>query len=1221
LRIRAPAALVGAAVVAALVLPVGAGASSLYDGPGPRPGPDILYEPVANAPQLQNAGSWQAPPVLVSGTSAYRDGEFLYQDWIYDDSGALGTASFSDGRFLQSNSKPAGTYMYPTDNSLYANDAADFVELRVKPVTGATAFRITLNTMKPGASDLVAATIAIGGTPGVPRAWPHGANVSSPAALFLTVHGTTADLLDAVSGLPVTGPAPTASVDTTRRQITVTVPHASWDPTGQVVRLAAGVGLWNTTSGNYRVPTPEPSSTNPGGAGSLASPPALFNVAFRFECQQEDPLPPGSVPAGCEPMPNVQHPDVNSDPSWWRDNTQAHALAGGDISQFFANVDFNKLALETDDDMPGQFRGVPQTGPMDRIGASHFEPEQGLIYPSCSGTASISANACTGWLRGRLQPYAVYVPQQPMPAGGYGLTLLLHSLSANYNQYLGSNNQSQFGERGPGSIVITPSGRGPDSWYYSYAASDAFEMWADVATRYQLDPEWTAIAGYSMGGYGTYKLGAQFPDLFAKGQPTVGPPGQGIWNPPSDPGPGGARSNTNRMLKSFRNVPFLMWYAAQDELVPVAGAQAQANTFDSLGYRYEFDLFDPATHNSLARNDEYGPAATFLGTTEVDRDPAHITYTYNPTMDFATGQLAADHAYWLSGITLRDGSGTAPLGTIDVRSHGFGVGDPTPSATQTGSGVLTGGGLGDMSFSRQFKTWGSVPTTPVANRLDINATNISSVTISAARARVGCDAQLNVTSDGPPPTVNLVDCEQADLSVIKSDSPDPILAGQELTYTVSISNAGPSATGATLTDTLPAAVTYVSATPSSGTCGESGGVVTCGLGTLASGGVATVTIKVQPQSAGTIVNSATVSGTVADPDSSDNTDTESTTVDSTLSCNGAAATIVGTSNNETINGTSGNDVIVGLEGNDTINGLGGNDKICGGPGNDTLNGGGNADTMSGGSGLDNVTYAARTSTVTVSIDGVANDGSATDGPAGARDNVTTDVENLIGGTAADTLTGSAGDNNLDGGGGPDVLSGLGGGDTVSYINRTVGVTVTIDDVANDGNSDDGQTDNVKTDVEHLIGGSGADTLTGSSVTNRLDGRNGADILSGLGGGDTVTYAKRTSGVTVDPDGVADDGNAADGPAGSRDNVMADVENITGSGGADTLTGSSAKNKLTGGLGADVLIGLGANDELFANDGVADSQLNCDGGSSPGAADIAHVDGLDPPTIGCETVGP
>jgi len=57
--------------------------------------------------------------------------------------------------------------------------------------------------------------------------------------------------------------------------------------------------------------------------------------------------------------------------------------------------------------------------------------------------------------------------------------------------------------------------------------------------------------------------------------------------------------------------------------------------------------------------------------------------------------------------------------------------------------------------------------------------------------------------------------------------------------------------------------------------------------------------------------------------------------------------------------------------------------------------------------------------------------------------------------------------------------------------------------------------------------------------------------------------------------------------------------------------------LTGGPGADVLIALGGNDELYANDGAADTQIDCDGGTR----DIAHLDGTDPASSGCETVGP
>lgn len=79
----------------------------------PRPGPAILYAPPPRAPQLENApGSpWHARPILISGASAYREGEFLYQDFLFDDRGA------------------GSTLTYPAD-SRYAGNAADLVEFR-----------------------------------------------------------------------------------------------------------------------------------------------------------------------------------------------------------------------------------------------------------------------------------------------------------------------------------------------------------------------------------------------------------------------------------------------------------------------------------------------------------------------------------------------------------------------------------------------------------------------------------------------------------------------------------------------------------------------------------------------------------------------------------------------------------------------------------------------------------------------------------------------------------------------------------------------------------------------------------------------------------------------------------------------------------------------------------------------------------------------------------
>ena len=351
---------------------------------------------------------------------------------------------------------------------------------------------------------------------------------------------------------------------------------------------------------------------------------------------------------------------------------------------------------------------------------------------------------------GRLQPYALYVPDKPQPAEGYGLTLLLHSLGGNYNQFSGSRNQSQFGDRGPGSLVITPQGRGPDGWYYGLAGADTFEVWADVAARYKLDPEWVSIAGYSMGGYGTYKFATQYPDLFAKGQPTVGPPGIGIWAGGPTPPTGGESTLTNDQLASLRHVPFKMWYGIEDELVPFQSGVEQQRELDRLGYRYEFDAFHVADHLQLADNDQYAPAAQWLGTTKVVRNPAHVTYVRNPSMDFPDVGTTADHAYWLSKIGLRDAAANDGRGTIDVRSAGFGVGDPPARPTTTDPvRVLEGGRIAPLTYSHLAKTWGPAPATPVRDLLEVTATNIGTVTVDVQRAKVTCGADVRVTSDGP----------------------------------------------------------------------------------------------------------------------------------------------------------------------------------------------------------------------------------------------------------------------------------------------------------------------------------------------------------------------------------------------------------------------------------------------------------------------------------------
>ena len=209
-----------------------------------------------------------------------------------------------------------------------------------------------------------------------------------------------------------------------------------------------------------------------------------------------------------------------------------------------------------------------------------------------------------------------------------------------------------------------------------------------------------------------------------------------------------------------------------------------------------------------------------------------------------------------------------------------------------------------------------------------------------------------------------VQAATTDLAISKTDSPDPVVEGALLTYTIEASNQGPGgATGVVVTDELSSQVTFVSATASQGSCDRQGKTVTCEIGNLANAEAASVTITVRPKKDGTISNTATVAAGTGDtdPNPANNTATTTTTVTAAgggggggggASCAGHAATQAGTAGADVLVGTAKRDVIAGRGGNDRIRGLSGKDIVCGGGGSDKIKGGAGNDRLKGGRGRD-----------------------------------------------------------------------------------------------------------------------------------------------------------------------------------------------------------------------------------------------------------------------------
>src|SRR5688572_15536988 len=266
-------------------------------------------------------------------------------------------------------------------------------------------------------------------------------------------------------------------------------------------------------------------------------------------------------------------------------------------------------------------------------------------------------------------------------------------------------------------------------------------------------------------------------------------------------------------------------------------------------------------------------------------------------------------------------------------------------------------------------------------------------------------------------------------------------------------------------------------------------------------------------------------------------------------------------------GGRGQDSIYGGTANDTLDGGTGVNEIDGRGGDDLLRAGEDTDEIRGGAGTDTVDYSDRFLGIHVTLDDVDNDGLPPGWldivPSPERDNVHSDVENVIGGAGDDEITGNRFNNVLSGGGGNDLL----------------------------------------------FGGFGRDVLSGNAGKDRLVGGGGGDLLLGGSGNDTADYSDHTAGVYVTLDGIANDGlyrqqigfeaNVVVPRPLSResDNVRPDIENVIGTeaddhlegnDGSNTLVGRGGDDILTGGNGSDLLRAGDGNDTLFGSDGSRDT---------------------------------
>jgi len=189
-----------------------------------------------------------------------------------------------------------------------------------------------------------------------------------------------------------------------------------------------------------------------------------------------------------------------------------------------------------------------------------------------------------------IMPYRLYVPKAYDGTRPFPLVVALHGLGGTEDSMLGPNYRMIPEAESRGYIVVAPlgyridggygRGAGPGNKRSELSEQDVMHVLARVRHEFKIDDQRIYLMGHSLGGIGTWALGAKYPAIWAALGPISGV---------ADP----------RTVAVMRNIPEVVVHGDDDNTVPVSGSRAMVAEMKKLGVDVKYIEVPGGSHTSV----------------------------------------------------------------------------------------------------------------------------------------------------------------------------------------------------------------------------------------------------------------------------------------------------------------------------------------------------------------------------------------------------------------------------------------------------------------------------------------------------------------------------------------------------------------------------------------------------------------------------------------------